>query len=185
MMKSISKILLRLMGWKTLGGLSPDIKKCVIVAAPHTSNHDFYIARAACYAMNVQLNYLIKKDWMFFPLGLFFRATGAFPVDREKSSNLVNNIVNLFRNSNELKILISPEGTRKTTKKWKTGFYYTALGANVPIVLSYLDYKNKIACMGGLILYPTGDFVKDMQPVLEFYKDITPKHPLKYNLEIY
>ena len=183
-MKLISTILLRLMGWKTAGSLPPEIKKCVMVAAPHTSNHDFYIARAACYIMNIKLNYLIKKDWMFFPMGLFFKATGAFAVDRKKSNNVVNNIVNLFNNSNELKILISPEGTRKTTRKWKTGFYYTALGANVPIVLCYLDYKKKIACVGRIV-YPTGDFVKDMQPVIEFYKDITPKHPLKYNLEIY
>lgn len=91
--------------------------------------------------------------------------------------------MDLFNKSKELKILISPEGTRKTVKKWKTGFYYTALGANVPIVLSYLDYKEKIACMGPII-YLTGDFVRDMQPVIEFYSHITPKDPLNYDLQI-
>ncbi|MHB8918484.1 MAG: 1-acyl-sn-glycerol-3-phosphate acyltransferase, partial [Desulfocucumaceae bacterium] len=134
MMKFISKILFSLIGWQTMGSLPPEIKKCVIVAAPHTSNHDFYLARAACYIMNIKIQYLIKKDWMFFPLGLFFKATGAFAVDRKKSNKLVENMVDLFNKSKELRILISPEGTRKTVKKWKTGFYYTALGANVPIV---------------------------------------------------
>ncbi|GBF34776.1 acyltransferase [Desulfocucumis palustris] len=183
MIKLISSILLKIMGWQTTGGIPPEIKKCVIVAAPHTSNHDFYIARAACYKMNIKVHYLIKKDWMFFPLGLFFKATGAFGVDRKKSNNMVNDIVELFSKSKELKILISPEGTRKTVRKWKTGFYHTALGADVPIILSYLDYKKKIACIGP-VLYPTGDLVKDMQPVFEFYRDITPRHPLNYNLEI-
>lgn len=183
MMKWIAMIIFRLLGWQTSGGLPPEIKKCVIVAAPHTSNHDFGLARTACYLMNVRIKYLIKKDWMFFPLGLFFKATGAFAVDRTKSNNLVNHIVDLFNKSEEMRILISPEGTRQSVKKWRTGFYYAALGANVPIVLSYLDYKEKIACIGP-ILYPTGDFVKDMQPVKEFYKNITPKHPLNYNLQI-
>lgn len=182
-MKLISKILFRLMGWQTMGNLPPEIKKCVIVAAPHTSNHDFYLARAACYIMNIKIQYLIKKDWMFFPLGFFFKATGAFAVDRKKSNKLVENMVDIFNKSKELRILISPEGTRKTVKKWKTGFYYTALGANVPIVLSYLDYKEKIACMGPII-YLTGDFVRDMQPVIEFYRHITPKDPLNYDLQI-
>ncbi|MFZ5645332.1 MAG: 1-acyl-sn-glycerol-3-phosphate acyltransferase [Bacillota bacterium] len=184
MMKLISRVLLFILGWRTTGGLPAGIKKCVMVAAPHTSNHDFYIARAACYAMNVKVKYLIKKSWMFFPMGLFFKATGALAVDRNKSSNMVNSIVELFNKSKELHILISPEGTRKTARKWKTGFYYLALGANVPIALSYLDYKKKIACIGPLI-YPTGDFVRDMQPVLEFYRDITPKNPQNYVLEIY
>lgn len=183
MMKLISIIILRLIGWKTIGGLSPEIKKCVMVAAPHTSNHDFYIARAGCYALDVKINYLIKKDWMFFPLGLFFKATGGFGVDRKKSNNLVNNLVDLFNRSAELKILVSPEGTRKTVKKWRTGFYYIALGANVPIVLCYLDYKKKTACIGHVI-YPTGDYAADMVQVMEFYKNITPKYPENYKLEI-
>jgi 1-acyl-sn-glycerol-3-phosphate acyltransferase len=172
------------MGWQTAGSLPKDLKKCVIVAAPHTSNHDFYIARAACYAMDIKVTYLIKKSWMFFPLRLFFRATGAFAVNRNKSSNLVNNIVELFNKSAELKILISPEGTRSKVKKWRTGFYYFAVGANVPIVLSYLDYKKKIACIGP-VLHLTGDFARDMLSVKEFYKDITPRHPHNYHLIIH
>lgn len=183
MIKFIAKLIFRLMGWQTIGGLPPGIRKCVIVAAPHTSNHDFYIARAACYIMNVKVNYLIKKDWMFFPMGLFFKAIGGIAVDRKKSNNLVSNLVELFNRSKELIVLISPEGTRSTVKKWRTGFYYSALGAHVPIVLSYLDYKKKIACIGPVI-YPTGDYAKDMQQVMEFYKNITPKYPQKYNLEI-
>lgn len=154
-----------------------------MVAAPHTSNHDFHIARAACYILNINLKYLIKKELMFFPLGLFFKATGGLGVERGKNSNLVSQLVDMLRNADEMVIMISPEGTRKNTKKWRTGFYYAALGAGVPIVLSYLDYKRKIACVGPAI-YPTGDYQLDMEPVKEFYKDITPKHPAKYSIEI-
>jgi len=183
LMKLISKIYFRLMGWKAIGSLPADVKKCVFVAAPHTSNHDFTLARAACYILNVKINFLIKKEWMVYPLGLFFEAIGAVPVERKKTSNMVDRLIDIFKKSDELAILISPEGTRRTTKKWKTGFYYTALGAKVPFVLTYLDYKEKTACIGPVI-YPTGDFVKDMEQVKEFYKDITPKFPLNYSLEI-
>lgn len=183
MMKMISKLLFRFTGWQTSGSLPPEIKKCVLVAAPHTSNHDFGLARAACYIMNINIKYLIKKGWLFFPMGIFFKATGAIAVDRKKSTNLVNGIVDLFNKSEELKVLISPEGTRQSVTRWRTGFYYAAMGANVPIVLTYLDYKKKVAGIGP-VLYPTGDFARDMQPVFDFYKDITPKNPLKYNLQI-
>jgi len=182
-MKLISKLYFHLNGWKAIGGLPADIKKCVLVAAPHTSNYDFALARSGCYILNVKINYLIKKEWMFFPLGLVFKALGAVSVERRKTSNMVDRLIELFNKSDELVILISPEGTRRVTKKWKTGFYYTALGANVPFVLAYLDYKEKVACIGPVI-FPTGDFAKDMEQVKKFYQNITPKFPLNYSLEI-
>ncbi|MEW5954104.1 MAG: 1-acyl-sn-glycerol-3-phosphate acyltransferase [Bacillota bacterium] len=183
MMKLISKVYFCLSGWTAAGGLPPEVKKCVMIAAPHTSNFDFSLARAGCYLLNIKLRYLIKKDWMLFPLGAFFRSTGAIAVERSKTSNMVDKLIELLNKSDELVLMISPEGTRKTTRKWKTGFYYAALGANVPIVLAYLDYKEKIACIGPVI-YPTGDYIKDMEPVKEFYKNITPKYPANYSLEI-
>lgn len=183
MMKLISKVYFSLSGWTATGSLPPEVKKCVMVAAPHTSNFDFSLSRAACYILNIKLRYLIKKELMVFPLGAFFKSTGAIGVKRDKATNLVDKLIDLLNKSDELVVMISPEGTRKTTRKWKTGFYYAALGANVPIVLAYLDYKKKVACIGPVI-YPTGDFIKDMEQVKEFYKNITPKYPLNYSLEI-
>ena len=105
-------------------------------------------------------------------------------VERSKTGNLVKKLAKLIRQSKEIMILIAPEGTRKVNRKWKTGFYYAALEANVPIALTYLDYKKKIAGVG-LIIHPSGNFTQDMQKIKDFYKNITPKHPAKFVPELY
>lgn len=182
-MRLISKIYIRLAGWKIEGAIPPEIKKCVLLAVPHTSNYDFPIAIGILTIMNIKLKYLIKKEWVKFPLSLFFKATGAIPVDRSKKTNLIAAIIEIIKKEDEIVIVIPAEGTRKLTKKWKMGFYYVALGANVPIVLSYLDYKKKIGGIGPAI-YPTGNLVKDMLQIREFYKDKVPRHPENVSLEI-
>lgn len=184
MFKLISQILFRLSGWRAMGSLPVGIDKCVLVAAPHSSNHDFVLARAGCYILDVDIKYLIKKEWMFFPLNLFFKAMGAVPVERKKiGGNMVDQLVNQFNKTSKMALLVSPEGTRKNTTRWKTGFYHIAMGAGVPIVLCYLDYKKKIAGIGPVI-YPTGDYAKDMEKLKQFYQHITPKYPVNYSLDI-
>lgn len=183
MMRLISRLYIWLAGWKIDGGIPPEIKKCVLVAVPHTSNFDFPIARGILYLMNVKLRYLIKKEWMVFPIGLFFKATGAIGVDREKNSNLVDTIIEIIKDADEMVIVIPAEGTRKLVKKWKLGFYYIAMGAGVPIVMSYLDYEKKIGGIGP-VLYPSGNLEEDMQKMRDFYKNIVPKHPENVSLEI-
>lgn len=183
MMRLISRIYLWLAGWKIDGAIPPEVKKCVLVAVPHTSNFDFPIARAILYVMNINLRYLIKKEWMAFPMGLFFKATGGIGVDRDKNSNLVETIIKIINDADEMVIVIPAEGTRKLVKKWKLGFYYIALGAGVPIVMSYLDYQKKVGGIGP-ILYPTGNLEEDMQKMRDFYKDIVPRHPENISLEI-
>ena len=183
MMKLISKIYLWLIGWKIDGAISPEVRKCVLVAVPHTSNYDFPIARAILYVMDVKLRYLIKKEWMIFPLNFLFKASGAIGVDREKSSNLVEAIVDIINNADDMVIVIPAEGTRKLVKKWKMGFYYAALGAGVPIVMSYLDYEKKVGGIGPMF-YPTGNVAEDMHQMREFYKNIVPKYPENCSLEI-
>lgn len=182
-MRLISKIYIRLAGWKIEGTLPPEIKKCVLLAVPHTSNYDFPIARGILYIMNIRLKYLIKKEWMKFPFGWFFKATGAIPVDRGKNTNLIAVIIDIINRSDEMVIVIPAEGTRKLAKKWKLGFYYVALGANVPIVLSYLDYEKKIGGIGPVI-YPTGNLMDDMHRIREFYLDKIARHPERVSLEI-
>lgn len=183
MMRFISKLYLWLSGWKIDGAIPPEIKKCVLVAVPHTSNFDFPIARSILYVMDIKLRYLIKKEWMVFPFNLFFKATGAIGVDRQKNTNMVEAIVDIIKENDEMVIVIPAEGTRKLVKKWKLGFYYAALNAGVPIVMSYLDYKKKIGGIGPYF-YPTGNLQEDMQLMRDFYKNISAKHPEKVSLEI-
>lgn len=182
-MRPISRLYFWLSGWKLEGSLDPSIKKCIMVGAPHTSNFDFGYSRAALYMMRRRMKYLVKQELMKMPWGLLFMATGAIGVQRDKSDNLVRQMVELFERSEELVILLAPEGSRKLKGKWKTGFYHAALEAKVPIVLSSLDYKKKIAHVGPAF-HPTGDYRQDKQQVIEYYKNITPRFPEKFALNI-
>lgn len=155
-----------------------------MVAAPHTSNWDFPYSLGAFYIMKIRINYLMKNEWLRPPWGSIFKAMGAIGVERSQSTNMVEQMVAMLNKADEMRILISPEGTRSKTHKWKTGFYQTALQANVPIVMTYLDYKKKIARVGSTF-HPTGDFKQDMQTFFEFYHQVIPRNPHNYHLEIY
>jgi len=122
-----------------------DVKKCVVIGAPHTSNYDFPIAIAALDIMGIKKKYLIKKELFRFPYAILFKATGGIPIVRSKHTRMVDSIINMFDKRKEFVVLIQPEATRSRVDKWKTGFYYVALGAKVPIALGYLDYAKKEA----------------------------------------
>lgn len=153
----------------------------MLVAAPHTSNYDYPIALATLYSCGVRVRFLGKKSLFKFPLGILMRATGGIPVDRSKHTNMVETMVNMFQQYNELILMIPAEGTRSYVKEWKSGFYHTAMGAKVPIVLGYLDYGNKVAGFGDLF-YPTGDYQKDLAEIQNFYRKFTARHPEKSSL---
>ena len=180
-MKWLSKLYLKLIGWKTGSILNPSVKKCVLVGAPHTSNMDFPIALATLYASGVGVRFLAKKSLFKFPLGILMRVMGGIAVDRSKHSNMVDMMIDMFESSSSLVLLIPAEGTRSYVKEWKSGFYYTALGAKVPIVLGYLDYGRKTAGFGDLF-YPTGDYQKDLAEIKNFYRQFTARHPEKSSL---
>jgi 1-acyl-sn-glycerol-3-phosphate acyltransferase len=182
MLKLIAQWYFKWIAWKIEGSIPPDIKKCVIVAAPHTSNYDYPITISVFYILGIPVRFLGKKQLFSFPLGILMRATGGIAVDRSKKNNLVEYMIRLFEENESLFLLIPPEGTRSAVNEWKTGFYRVAEAAQVPIVLGYLDYKKKIAGFGN-IFYPTGDLEKDMKEIKAFYKNITPKYPEKYRLE--
>jgi 1-acyl-sn-glycerol-3-phosphate acyltransferase len=175
----VAKWYFKSIGWKIEGSIPADIKKCVVVAAPHTSNYDYPITLSVFYTLGLKVKFLAKKQLFSFPLGILMRATGGIPVDRSKKNNLVGHMTNLFAENENLYLLIPPEGTRSAVKEWKTGFYRVAEAAKVPIVLGYLDYAKKIAGFGKLF-YPTGNLEKDMEEIKAFYKTITPKYPAKY-----
>lgn len=182
MFDKIAALSLKAMGWKIDDNWPKEIKQCVMVAAPHTSNWDALYARLTLKAMNVPVRITIKDSYMKFPLGPFIRAMGGIGINRrpkqagEERPSMVEVMTELFQQHDELVMLVTPEGTRALQPKWKTGFYYVALNAKVPIALAYMDYEKKIAGVGKVI-YPTGNLEQDMQEVMSFYQNITPKHP--------
>lgn len=183
MIKTICKAYFKLTGWTYVSCVPKDLKKFVLVAAPHTSNWDFMLAMSFFSLSGYQGKFIIKKEWLKFPFKRIFESLGAIGVDREaiiqgKHQNLTDHMAALITDSEEFVMLVTPEGTRKPKSKWKRGFYYMAEKAEVPIVLAYGDYKTKTLGLG-LVLYPT-DYKKDMRTIMEFYNKVTPKHAQNY-----
>lgn len=177
----------KIFGWKVTSTLPKDIKKCVIIAAPHTSNWDFIFGMGALKQMQIKPRFTIKKEWYKFPFKALMKKLGALPIDRSVKSDgsrrgTVEAMVDLFDTYNDLLLLITPEGTRSRVDKWKTGFYYVALNAKVPIALGFIDYAKK-ECGVGKVIYPSGDYKTDMKSIMEFYKNFTPKYPENFALD--
>ena len=175
-------LIFKLKGWKIVGTVPPEIKKAVVIAAPHTSNWDFVYAIAIFKLLKLKIRYLIKREMNFFPLSILLKNTGAIPVERSKNHNLTEEIANMLKSSSELLVAIPAEGTRSRVDKWKSGFYYTALQAGVPVLPGYLDFKKKEGGFGAPI-YLTGDKEVDMKKLKDFYADKTGKYPELFNLE--
>ena len=176
MYKLIARFFFKLTGWTIRGGIPPEIKKCVLIAAPHTSSWDFIYGSFAWTLFGLKVNYLIKKEWFKFPFGMFFRALGGIPVDRGRATNFVDAMVDLVNRKEKIIVLITPEGTRKKVDKWKTGFYHLARKSNIPVFLGKINYQAKEAFIGPSFI-PTGDMEKDFEMIREFYKDATGKNP--------
>lgn len=182
------RLIFRLQGWKITKYLPDEIKKCVLVTAPHTSNWDFVIGMAAMRIMKLKARYTIKKEWLRFPFIRLLLSTGAIPIDRSKKNTLgekkstVDLMVELFNTHEEIQLIIPPEGTRSRVEKWKTGFYYAALLAKVPIALGYIDFEKR-ECGIGQLIYPSGDFKADMKLIMNFYRNVKAKNPENFALD--
>ena len=170
----------KLLGWKAEVDV-PDFKKCIICAAPHTTNWDLIIGKLFITAVGRQSGFLMKKEWFFFPLGILFRKMGGIPVHRDKRTSMVDQLVERIKKSDTFHLAITPEGTRSANPEWKKGFYYIALGAQIPIVLIGIDYKEK-CIKAGKYLMPTGDIEKDMKEIKSYFKDFQGKHPERFTL---
>jgi 1-acyl-sn-glycerol-3-phosphate acyltransferase len=183
MMKVISRFVFWISGW-SLNNQWPDgLKKAVLIAIPHTSNWDILYARAAFFLMDIPVRFTIKKEVMVGPLGWLLRGLGAIAIDRKRipggrQQTYTEAMVNMLNSRDELVVMVTPEGTRSAVKKWKSGFYHIALGANVPIVVGYLDYKKKEAGIGPCI-YPTGDMIGQIEELKAFGRTVTGRHPEK------
>lgn len=160
----------------------PDYDKCVVCAAPHTTNLDLFIGKLFYGARGRKTSFMMKKEWFFFPMGIFFKAVGGIPVNRGRKTPLVDQMVQVFNTSKKFHLAITPEGTRKPNPHWKKGFYYIALRANVPIVLVGIDYPTKTIFATKAIL-PSGDLEKDMQEIKHYFKDFRGKHPENFRLD--
>ena len=178
MLTLISKFIYhKILGWKATGFNDfHRVKKAVIIAVPHTSWHDFYIGVLLRSVLGIQANFVGKKA-LFNPFtGWIFRSLGGAPVVRKANEKQVDAIARLFNEKDEFRMAIAPEGTRKKVDTWKTGFYYIAKKANVPILMFTLDFKNKENRFSEP-LYPTDDLEADFQFMRAFYDGVEGKVP--------
>lgn len=169
-------------GWKIKGQIPADIKKCVIIAAPHTSNWDFVFSLGALHILGYKINYMVKKELFFFPFSILLKKSGGIAIDRKQNNNVVDEMVSKLQQANNMFLMLSAEGTRKRVDKWKSGFYYVAQKAHVPVCTGFLDYAKKEAGFGPVI-HITGDTSADLAKIEAFYSTITPQIPANFNKE--
>ena len=150
--------------------------KIIICLAPHTSNIDFIIGQLYMRAENMKINFMMKKEWFVWPLGILFRKMGGIPVWRDKHSNMTDTLAETAMRENSFRLCITPEGTRSANPDWKKGFYYIALKAQIPILLYGLDYEKKlIQCTKSMV--PSGNFDCEMNEIKNYFKNFTGLHP--------
>ncbi len=171
----VARGLLTLGGWQLVGS-KPAAPKSVVIGAPHTSNLDGVLMVLAAFALRVRLKWLVKDSLYRFPLSLLLSWVGAIPINRKSSQNTVEQSKAIFDAADELCLALAPESTRRRTEGWRSGFYYIALAAKVPIYFGFIDYRMKTIGIGGM-LTPTGDLEVDMEQIRAFYQTITPRYP--------
>ena len=176
LLRGFSVLLLKVTGWKVQGSLPPDGKKSVLIAAPHTSNWDLPLTLMVAFVLRLNVYWMGKESLFSPPFRGLMMWLGGVPVDRSKSTNLVAaSVVALQAADGPMQLIVPPEGTRSKTRYWKTGFYYIAVGAQVPIVMAFMDYKNKVSGLGPVFV-PTGDIDADMTSIKAFYAPIKGKN---------
>lgn len=172
---SVARAYAWLFGWKLVGS-APKETKMIGIIAPHTSNWDVALLYVMANSFRIKSNWLAKDSLLRPPLGWILRPLGALPVDRSRHLNYVDQVANIIRNQDHIYLAIAPEGTRKRTDRWKTGFYYIAIAAGVPIICMKVDYGTKELGFGPIV-YPTGDIHKDCEVIFDFYRNVTPLVP--------
>lgn len=182
-LRGVSLAWLRLAGWTVQGALPAEARKSVFIAAPHTSNWDLPYTLFASFALRLTPYWMGKASIFRFPFGGLMRWLGGIPVDRSKSSNLVAASAEALQNADgPVQLIVPPEGTRSKTIYWKTGFYWIAVTAKLPIVLAYMDYPRKLAGLGPLFT-PTGDIDADMAEIKRYYAQFKGKNSDQFTHE--
>jgi 1-acyl-sn-glycerol-3-phosphate acyltransferase len=182
-LRGLARAWLALGGWQVQGALPAGLHKCVVIAAPHTSNWDLPYTLGCAFVLRMNIRWMGKASLFNPPFGALMRWFGGIPVDRSRSHNLVSaSAAALVQAEGALQLVVPPEGTRGRTRHWKTGFYYIALEARVPIVLAYLDYGRKCAGLGP-VLTPSGDIEADMVPIKRFYADVRGRNATQFDAQ--
>ena len=174
-----ARLVLWLIGWRTEGEWPRDVRKGVLVVAPHTSNWDFPIMLALALALRIKATWMGKHTLFRPPFGWIFRLMNGLPIDRTGRNNMVDQVVAAFRDRDRMILAVLPEGTRKRTTYWKSGFYHIANGAQVPMVLGFADYGRKVGGIGPTIM-PSGDIEADMDKIRAFYSTMKGKRPEQF-----
>ena len=174
------RILKKRMGW-TVETTIDLPEKCVICVAPHTSNWDFILGLLYSRSIGMKINFLMKKEWFFWPLGPIFKSLGGIPVYRQKKTSMTDAMAETAKKAEQFRLCITPEGTRSKTAEWKKGFYFIALKAGLPILLYGVDYEKKlISCKKTVI--PIGDVETDMRDIKLYFKDFKGKKPENFTI---
>lgn len=186
MIGKICSLIFKLTGWHVDENLPPNIHKSIVIAAPHTSNWDFWYMIASFTIYQYKIRFTVKKEWMKFPFNIIMKPLGAIAIDRTERvdgnrPSFVEAMTTLFNENEKLIIVITPEGSRSKRDKWKTGFFYVAQNAQVPILLGYVDYKKKLAGIAKVV-YPT-NFNDTMKTIMDFYSHISPRFPEKFSID--
>jgi len=166
---------MRLIGWRVDGKL-PDLPKFVLIGAPHTSNWDFVLFLGFVFALRANVHFMGKAELFRFPIGWFFRYCGGIPVDRKKSTGMVDQMVDVYNKADMFILGIAPEGTRHHVTEWKRGFYHIAKSAGVPVVMAVLDGKHKTVRIGQ-VFHPTDDIEADMKTIQGYFESVVGINP--------
>lgn len=181
LLRTVSRHLLQALGWRIEGELSPRASRCVVIAAPHTSNWDFPYTLLAAFALGMHIRWLGKASLFRWPFGGLMRWLGGIAVRRERSNNLVSSSATALRAARgPLQLVVAPEGTRTRATQWKTGFHHIARGAGLPIQLSYLDWGER-RCGLGPLLEPGDDVDADIARIKAFYAPFRGRNPEQFD----
>ena len=175
-MRSLARLIyFRILGWKLIGSL-PDLDQYVLIIAPHTSNWDFVLGLLVRQLIGTRIHFVAKDSLFMPPFGWYFRWLGGSPIDRSRSRDTVRAVAKIFSERKTFRLALSPEGTRKKVATWKTGFYYIAIAAHVPIVMVAFDFGKKKVKISEPVS-PSGDREADFKSYMDFYRGVLGKVP--------
>jgi 1-acyl-sn-glycerol-3-phosphate acyltransferase len=175
----LGRVLMSLSGWRFEGEV-PDVRKMVLIVAPHTSNWDFPVGLQAKLALRLGGTFIGKHTLFRWPLGIFMRWLGGIPVNRSAAAGFASEVARVLRDADQMTVVIAPEGTRKRIPQWKSGFYRIAVEAGVPILPVGFDYPLKVVFFAPLF-HPSGDYEKDLPQLRALYRAEMGKTPSNYS----
>lgn len=174
----LGRSVLKIMGWRVEGSI-PDLKRFILIGAPHTSNWDFVLAMAAILGLNLRMRWMAKHTIFKPGVVWFMEWLGGIATDRTNPKTIVDNVARIAKQEKGVIIGLTPEGTRKKVEKWKTGFLRIAKTLDCPILMVGLNFPSKIIFIGDLY-HPSGDNDADLVAIKEYYGQFQGRHPARF-----